>query len=364
MGKRRLKKILINGCSHSEKMYPSQEYHEREITKKYNKLINMDSRGFTSTEDWLKYINDKGKSFDWNNLKTNFYNNNNSHTQLATPEELMIANNLLIDWGQHFYFYNKLVLNQNTSSYSHGIHHSPIPIYLDGYPFLNKLNNTPYVVNLARAGKGNDYMFMETMSVIEQLKDINEKPELVIVQSSGVSRRLTTRFLDGEDQKGLERFHEDGSHLFYATPHDTDNIKELAVPPIGDMTTLFNLYSLQEYFKLNNIKYLFLNYFPFTDVMKKQFILNKLNEEHFVTFDDDCHMFDGWIDKMIKNKVRGEDDNTFSFLSRDREGHPTTPGYAYMFHRVLLKLNELYDMDYELIPSKKEIFKKPQTKLI
>ena len=75
-------------------------------------------------------------------------------------------------------------------------------------------------------------------------------------------------------------------------------------------------------------------------------------------------MFDGWIDKMIKNEVHGEDDNTFSFLSRDREGHPTTPGYAYMFHRVLLKLNELYDMDYELIPSKKEIFKKPQTKLI
>ena len=42
MGKRRLKKILINGCSHSEKMHPSQEYHEREITKKYNKYINIE----------------------------------------------------------------------------------------------------------------------------------------------------------------------------------------------------------------------------------------------------------------------------------------------------------------------------------
>ena len=65
MGKRRLKKILINGCSHSEKMHPSQEYHEREKKKKYNKYINMDSRGFASTEDWLKYINDKFYKNAW-----------------------------------------------------------------------------------------------------------------------------------------------------------------------------------------------------------------------------------------------------------------------------------------------------------
>ena len=337
-----IEKIFINGCSHTEKILSINQID-------VGRYSNVNDRGFTSSNDWLTYSKTIGRKY---NLDDNCFDSNGAVLDKYSNTFKLIQA-LLIDWAQHFYFYNKLVLHQNISSYSiHEFEKIETPsIYLKNYEVLTKIKDNPYILNFAKSGKGNDYMFMETISVIEQLKDKNKKPELAIIQLSGLNRRITTRSSDVSNSHSI-----DGSHIYFATPWDTNDYRELAPTPIGEMTTLFNLYSLQEYFKSNNIKYLFLNYFPFTDFMKNQFIFDKINKQHFVMYDDESDLFVGWIDKMKK------DDDVK--LYRDSQGHPNTTGYLYMFHRIILKLNELYNMNYDIIPSYNEIFSKSNNNLL
>lgn len=340
-----IKKIFINGCSHTEKVSSGN------LGIEYGKYSNVDDRGFTSKNDWIEYSNSIGKQYKF---KDSYFSSTGD--VLDKYEAIFKLNHrLLIDWAQHFYFYNKLVLEQDTVSYSnHEFQKNPRPsIYQKDYEVLDKIKDTSYILNFGKSGKGNDYMFMETISTIEQLKDENKKPELAIIQLSGMNRRLGIK---PSDENISDLYSVDGSHLFFATPWDVTDFKELAPPPIGEMTTAFNIYALQEYFKSNNIKYLFLNYFPFTDIIKNQFIFNKINKEHFITFDDSDDVSEGWIDKMKSKKDIQ--------LTRDLQGHPSTTGYLYMFHRILCKLNKLYDMDYEIIPSYNQIFSKSSKNLL
>jgi len=342
---RYIEKIFINGCSHTEKVTSGTTDTE------CGKYSNVDDRGFISKNDWIEYSNSIGKQYQF---KDSYFNSTGS--VLDKYNSIFKLNySLLIDWAQHFYFYNKLVLQQDTVSYSnHKFQKNQYPsIYQKNYVVLDKIKDTPYILNFGKSGKGNDYMFMETISTIEQLKDKNEKPELAIIQLSGLNRRMGIK---PSDKNIDDLYNVDGSHIFFATPWDVTDFKELAPPPLGEMTTLFNIYALQEYFKSNSIKYLFLNYFPLTDIIKNQFIYNKINKEHFITFDDSDDISEGWIDKMkSKEGIR---------FVRDLQGHPSTTGYLYMFHRILCKLNKLYDMNYQVIPSYNQIFLKSNKNLL
>lgn len=164
-----------------------------------------------------------------------------------------------------------------------------------------EISSSKFIVTLAEDGKGNDSIFMDTISTLYNFKKLNIKLDFVVVQWSGPSRRLISGAPKIEPQDGIYRF---------ANPHEYYEFG-LNLEPSGSWITLNNMVILQNYFKDNNINYTFLNYFPLDRSLSNSFAFKELDLSKFLVYKNNHPIFDGWIDSILKDK-----------LSIDPQGHP------------------------------------------
>ena len=164
-----------------------------------------------------------------------------------------------------------------------------------------KVNSNKFIVNLAEDGKGNDSIFMDTISTLYYFKKLKIKLDFVVVQWSGPSRRLVS---------GAPIDHYEDALYQYANPHEYYEYG-VNLEPTGSFITINNMMILQNYFQDNNINYAFLNYFPLDERLDNSYAYKELDLSKFLVYKNNHPIFDGWIDSIVKDK-----------LSIDKDGHP------------------------------------------
>ena len=145
---------------------------------------------------------------------------------------------------------------------------------------IDNLPKTDFTLSLASSGKSNDCIYFETIETIERLISDNKKPDLVLIQWSGPSRRLTMN-LESET-------------IFCVTPDDI--IENVAIPhfePLASELTIRYSSILAQYLNRLNIEYRFLFYFP-TEILAVSKI--DTNTSNYLNFPD------GLIDTIIDKK--------------------------------------------------------------
>lgn len=184
-------------------------------------------------------------------------------------------------------------------------------------------NTTDIFVNDSVCGAGNDFIYHTTLENVTLLIQENKKPDFVFVQWSGPNRRQHCR--------------PDGN-IVYVNLFDNvdDGIK---FEPMGSMHTLHYMFSLQEFFKKENIKYYFFNYFGLDHSIKNLNIFKQIDFNSFLNFNlGDNFLYEGLLDYMIKNNY-----------SCDEYGHPNEEGNYFMANHISEKLNvEIFDKNNEV----------------
>ena len=177
--------------------------------------------------------------------------------------------------------------------------------------YLNSIKNLPkenFTFSLASSGKSNDCIYFETIETIERLILDDKKPNLVLIQWSGPSRRIT---MDIENDK-----------IFCVTPDDI--IENVAIPhfePLASELTLRYVSLLSDYLKNKNIDYRFLFYFEIdTRCLGRDILLDSTN---FISFPN------GLIDFIVEKK-----------LTWDKVGHPSEDGHVYISNLFLENLHK------------------------
>ena len=198
-----------------------------------------------------------------------------------------------------------MILYTNGCSITHG--------YLVGFEnsWANIIakNNDLDLINDSQCGAGNDFIFHKSLESISKLIDENKTPELVIIQWSGPNRRLHC------DINGNYYYVNLTDHLKYQPKYE----------PMGSEHTLHYMFSLQEFLKINSIKYYFFNYMDLNQSIKLLNIYNKIDWE--------CD----YEINMIHLKKNG--------LVADDFGHPSLEGQYWIANNISKKLN--YDkIDY------------------
>ena len=198
-----------------------------------------------------------------------------------------------------------MILYTNGCSITHG--------YLVGFEnsWANIIakNNNFDLINDSQCGAGNDFIFHKSLESISKLIDENKTPELVIIQWSGPNRRLHC------DINGNYYYVNLTDHLKYQPKYE----------PMGSEHTLHYMFSLQEFLKVNSIKYYFFNYMDLNQSIKLLNIYNKIDWE--------CD----YEINMIHLKKNG--------LVADDFGHPSLEGQYWIANNISKKLN--YDkIDY------------------
>ena len=198
-----------------------------------------------------------------------------------------------------------MILYTNGCSITHG--------YLVGFEnsWANIIakNNDLDLINDSQCGAGNDFIFHKSLESISKLIDEIKTPELVIIQWSGPNRRLHC------DINGNYYYVNLTDHLKYQPKYE----------PMGSEHTLHYMFSLQEFLKINSIKYYFFNYMDLNQSIKLLNIYNKIDWE--------CD----YEINMIHLKKNG--------LVADDFGHPSLEGQYWIANNISKKLN--YDkIDY------------------
>lgn len=198
-----------------------------------------------------------------------------------------------------------MILYTNGCSITHG--------YLVGFEnsWANIIakNNDLDLINDSQCGAGNDFIFHKSLESISKLIDENKTPELVIIQWSGPNRRLHC------DINGNYYYVNLTDHLKYQPKYE----------PMGSEHTLHYMFSLQEFLKVNRIKYYFFNYMDLDYRVRSLNIYNKIDWECDIEIN------------MIYLKKVG--------LVVDDFGHPSLDGQYWIANNISKKLN--YDkIDY------------------
>jgi hypothetical protein len=173
---------------------------------------------------------------------------------------------------------------------------------------INKLPHDNFTFSLASSGKSNDSIYFETIETIERLMLDDKKPNLVLIQWSGPSRRLT---MDLESET-----------IFCVTPDDI--IENVAIPhfePLASELTLRYVSLLSNYLLEKNIQYKFLFYFDIDKRCLNRNIL--LNTSNFINFPN------GLMGYMKQNN-----------LTWDSAGHPSLKGHVYISNLFLENLHK------------------------
>jgi hypothetical protein len=163
-------------------------------------------------------------------------------------------------------------------------------------------------ISVAKAGKGNDAICFETINYIEYLKQHNKKPDIACIQWSGPSRKL----IQTVDDK-----------VNFINPHwDKEYLQHLNFEPLGSSLTKTYYVILEQYFKSNNIQYVFIDYMG-----------------HEIGFNEYLS------DSIDYSKVVKNDELTLIELFKKKEwvvdewGHPNEDGYHELASRVCDILN-------------------------
>lgn len=180
-------------------------------------------------------------------------------------------------------------------------------------PLKNKIKNTNILFNEAESGSGNDYIFHNSLESISELIQKNIKPDYVFIQWSGPNRRI----------------HQDiDEKIYFINPHDNTEMG-LKYEPLGSKHTLHYMFLMQEYLKNNNINYLFFNYMPLDESIKRLNIYNQMDFDNFLFTEVDMSiLFKGMMEYIIKNNM------TYDYV-----GHPNERGNFVIGNMVLKKLN-------------------------
>jgi hypothetical protein len=194
-----------------------------------------------------------------------------------------------------------------------------------------------FVLNVSNDGKSNDAIYFESVDNILKLIDNDCKPNLVTIQWSGPSRRMVMDTIM-ENHNKLDTTNETNMDMFITNCNPNDHSHLLPhLDPLGSIQTLFFIYSMQEFLKKHKINYTFHCYMELSLEIKNHFIFDKIDTSKFVTFSNEDYFYEGWLPRM-KNKPNA---------IIDEQGHPSVLGKQYIAHRILQKLNEIYDIKYD-----------------
>jgi hypothetical protein len=165
---------------------------------------------------------------------------------------------------------------------------------------------TDTLINDSVSGSGNDRIFHTTLESLTKLIESGNKPDLVVLQWTGVNRRESCD-IDGNP--------------FYITPHDNIDY-HLKFEPMGTTHTLHYMFILQEFLKKNYIDYRFFTYMGVDKIAKILSVYKKIDFNRFVDFGNDT-IFNGLIELIKENGY-----------NRDEQGHPNEKGAKFISDKI------------------------------
>lgn len=202
--------------------------------------------------------------------------------------------------------WSNIVMNNFTKNYiTYGVNFNKLDV--------ESLKNSDNVfVNDSICGGGNDFIYHKTLESVSLLIKENKKPDYVFIQWSGPNRR--------------QHCTPDGNIVYVNL---FDNVNEgIKFEPMASLHTLHYMFSLQEFLKVNNIKYYFFNYFGLDHSIKNSNIFNIMDFDLFLDFDlGDNFLHEGLLNFMVKNNY-----------SCDEYGHPNIGGNYFIANYILNKI--------------------------
>lgn len=178
-------------------------------------------------------------------------------------------------------------------------------------PNFTEINFHNFLYNDALHGAGNDYIFHKTIERVSHLISINKKPNYVIIQWTGVNRRMNCTI---------------DSKIQFASPHSVSKLGIL-YEPLASENSLHYIFVLQEFLKKNKIEYWFFNYMEFNECIKKSHILPLIDFNRFIDFGIGDFLFNGLID-FFKSQN----------LCCDEAGHPNYEANLIIANKIIDKL--------------------------
>tara|TARA_B110000285_G_C14938515_1_gene520801 strand:- start:46 stop:894 length:849 start_codon:yes stop_codon:yes gene_type:complete len=172
----------------------------------------------------------------------------------------------------------------------------------------NVITDQDLLIRGAHHGKGNDTILFETYNCIKSLVSENIKIDYVVIQFSGVNRRIHTT------PNGEYEF----INLF------TNSELGVKFEPVATEQSLQYMLILQDLFKSNNIKYCFIPYMEFDATVLKNSNITKLIDNDFLI---------RGLEVGCRNEFRSKG------RTCDAPGHPNTLGYYELAKLVLEKFN-------------------------
>lgn len=161
-----------------------------------------------------------------------------------------------------------------------------------------------YLINEAKHGGGNDYIFHSSLETLQKLIDNNTKPDLVIIQWSGTNRRI---------HQSVDET------IYFVNPYDNPTL-HLKYEPMGSLHSLHYMFCLQEFLKKNQINYRFFNYMAFDNSVTKNQIYSELDFSNIIDFGfGENTLTTGILEYITKKKY-----------NRDEQGHANYSGNYYI----------------------------------
>lgn len=204
---------------------------------------------------------------------------------------------------------------------------------VEGWYYTNKIfkftdlsENKNYLIKHAEHGKSNDLIFFESYNIIKNAIKNNVKLDFVVIQFSGVNRRVHTKA--------------DGS-LLKINPCENSEYG-IKFEPFATEQSLQYLIILQDLLNNNSINHVFIPYMEFdNDVLKKSDKLDYIDNERLST-----SLFSGHRNEFRKKG--------YAF---DTAGHPNCYGHYYLASIIIDKFGfDVKDMkDLETYFSKIDI---------
>jgi len=170
------------------------------------------------------------------------------------------------------------------------------------------------LINEARWGVGNDYIFHRSLEGVNKMIANNMKPDLVIIQWSGTNRRIHSN--------------ENGPDI-YVNLYDSTELG-IKFEPMGSLHTCHYVFMLQEFLKLNNICYLFFNYMAWDKSILKSPTFLKIDFDNWLDFGMGNDIILNGLINLFKEKQ----------FTCDSEGHPNIDGNLFINDNILEKLHK------------------------
>tara|TARA_B100000530_G_scaffold328063_1_gene268497 strand:- start:365 stop:1249 length:885 start_codon:yes stop_codon:yes gene_type:complete len=189
---------------------------------------------------------------------------------------------------------------------THETHYGQIHKATNPQSLVDKTKNQLF--EFSDHGKSNDMIYYETLHFLLSLEKENIKPDFVVIQWSGVNRRVHS--VPGE--KGII----DG--LVFVNSHDNSKFGPW-FEPYASKHTLQMMLHLQTYLKLNDIPYAFIPYME-VDTQNKYLIELDFLDESKCT---------------ISPKIGHRNEFRRKGLTCDTHGHPSLLGHYFITNKVL-----------------------------